>query len=200
MKILFAAPDRDLVKCYQNLLSNDEVSVQTAYDGAQALTKLSEERFDLLIVSQDIPRISAREIVNFCNKNEILVIVLMMESVRLKTLMDEVLANAYLQLPFTPEELESVISGVEEKKAVGENVSEDEFNLDIENFSVNGVRLTSNEIDVLIKLHKGEFVIGEKDMLYIESLKSKLSLTGGKERIRYEKNNGYKWVTKNEQS
>lgn len=200
MKILFAAPDRDLVKCYQKLLSNDEVSVQTAYDGAQALTKLSEERFDLLIVSQDIPRISAREIVNFCNKNEILVIVLMMESVRLKTLMDEVLANAYLQLPFTPEELESVISGVEEKKAVGENVSEDEFNLDIENFSVNGIRLTSNEIDVLIKLHKGEFVIGEKDMLYIESLKSKLSRTGGKERIRYEKNNGYKWVTKNEQS
>ena len=41
MKILFAAPDRDLLECFKQLFETDLGETVTAFDGTQVMTLLS---------------------------------------------------------------------------------------------------------------------------------------------------------------
>lgn len=76
MKILFAAPDRDLLECYKQLFEADLGQTAAAFDGTQALALLSAEDFDIVILDRNIPRVDHRKITEHAKSRNIPVIVL----------------------------------------------------------------------------------------------------------------------------
>jgi len=198
MRILFAASDRDLLHCYARLLSSENRTADTAFDGTQVLTKLSAERYDLLILSQDIQRVDCRRIVGFCNGENIPVIVLTSERPGLQTLLDGTLANAYLPLPFLPDELIALIDSVRDKLSSEETLSFGSFDVKISSFSLSGIRITAGELDALAALSAGGIAGDEKNRVYINALNAKLDSLRLPQRIKYDKENGYRLVNENE--
>ncbi|MBR6915826.1 MAG: response regulator, partial [Clostridia bacterium] len=63
MKILFAAPDRDLLECFKQLLAGEFGETVTAFDGTQVLTLLSAENFDAVILDRALPRVDHKTLV-----------------------------------------------------------------------------------------------------------------------------------------
>ena len=76
MKILFAAPDRDLLECYKTLFEADLGQTVTAFDGTQVISLLSSEDFDLLILDRNIPRVDHKKIIGAAKQKSVPVIVL----------------------------------------------------------------------------------------------------------------------------
>ncbi|MBQ7248125.1 MAG: hypothetical protein IJS22_08570 [Lachnospiraceae bacterium] len=114
MKILFAAPDRDLLSAYSRLLSDVETETDTAFDGTQAAVKLETEKWDLLILSRDIPRLGWKKILELCRELSVPVILL---SGRQTGAGEPGMpaADACLTMPFTPDELKSLADRVGKK-------------------------------------------------------------------------------------
>ena len=52
MNILLADSDRDFLQCYQKLLTMDGHTVTTAFDGAQTLSLLGPEKYDIAILQK----------------------------------------------------------------------------------------------------------------------------------------------------
>ncbi len=120
MQILFAVPDRDLLSAYQIILEDENMKVRTAFDGTQILSKLREAPCDLLILSDDIPRISAPEIVRFAKDEKIPVLMLRTDPDRKKRSC-LVETEAELGLPFEPSELLEKIRLLEESLSSGKS-------------------------------------------------------------------------------
>ena len=57
MRVLFAVPDRDLLRCYDKLLEAAFGDVVTAFDGTQVLTMLIEEQYDIVVLDRKLPRV-----------------------------------------------------------------------------------------------------------------------------------------------
>ena len=100
MKILFAAPDRDLLECYKKLLEADLGETAAAFDGTQVISLLSTENFDILILDQKIPRVNYKTIIDRAHKRNIPVIVLTDESVGVRRA-EETAPDSWLSYPFT---------------------------------------------------------------------------------------------------
>ena len=77
MCILFAAPDRDLLACYESLLTADFGRTVTAFDGARVLTLLGREPFDLAILDESLPRVSRDRLLSGLGEKGVPVILLM---------------------------------------------------------------------------------------------------------------------------
>ena len=77
MNILFAAPHRDLNRCYQQILSDSLGQVTTAFDGTQVLTLLNQQKFDLVIFDQNLPRIPIKQLIETSRQNQIPVLLLL---------------------------------------------------------------------------------------------------------------------------
>ncbi len=122
MKILLAAPDRDLLECYKQLLEEDFGEAVTAFDGTQVFTLLAEESFDLVILDRDIPRIDHKTLLARINAARIPAIVLTDSPGGESGESEETL----LPYPFTPEKLAGAIrAAIPEKKRTGkENENE----------------------------------------------------------------------------
>lgn len=62
MNILFASPDRDLVRAYQTLLESEGHRVSPAYDGIQVVEALAalhpKEAFGCAVLDKSLPRVS----------------------------------------------------------------------------------------------------------------------------------------------
>lgn len=119
MRILFAAPDRDLVNCYRLLLAAPDRQVETAYDGAQVLELLGRGAWDLAVLSRDLPRIPCPRLVARCSSLSVPTVVLTARP-SAGGLPKEALPTAWLPLPFSPRELEETIARVQ--KAAGPSV------------------------------------------------------------------------------
>ena len=113
MKILFAAPDRDLLECYKTILENDMGETVTAFDGAQVLSLLQTEKFDLAALDCDLPRVEFDCLIKKFKEKNVPVIALT------NGITARQAPDAYLPYPFTPEQLEDVIRGVTEKTGKG---------------------------------------------------------------------------------
>ena len=122
MRVLLAAPDRDLLQCYQKILEEPDGNVAAAFDGTQVLELLAEGSFDAAVLDRDLPRIGHRRILELLRRENIPVIVLQDSPVTSSLLLGEPLANAYLPYPFLPEELLSLLQNVLEKAASPESV------------------------------------------------------------------------------
>ena len=196
MRILFAAPDRDLIRCYGTLLDGPDRTVETAFDGVQVLRLLSEEDWDLLILSRDIPRIYWRRIVERCGPEGPPVLLLSAEQPDLRLLRDKVLPNACLPLPFEPEELETVLDRLL-AALNSETVMELEGRaIPVSGFRLGKARLILNEVEALEALAAGRQPPDDRTAL--RSLNEKLAAQGFAQRVRYRAKEGYRLVTEDE--
>ena len=198
MNILFASKDRDLLKCYQLLLSDEDTAVDTAFDGIQVLNAIAAKKYDILIVSQDIPRITCRQIVEHAKSMRLPVIVLTQKKTGLNILLDDVLANDYLEMPFVSEELKKEIDDVICKAGSEEELDFGDFSVKTSDFSMGKLPVTAREMDILSALYGKRELSAEKDGIFINAINGKLSKQGFRKQIRYEKNNGFRLVTENE--
>ena len=189
MKILFAAPDRDLLECYKKLLETDFGEIVTVFDGTQVFALLSNESFDIVILDREIPRIDYKKILARTKEKHIPVIVLTDSSVCLRQLTQEPLPNAYLSYPFTALILEQVIRDTLDFYGLKLNVSE--FKI------VDGPQLTSGEIDILKSLLENKYVLTD-DGASISALNIKFSGAGSRVRIKYRAKKGYELVNEDE--
>ncbi len=105
MKILFAAPDRDLLRAYKEILTEDFGETQTAFDGPQMLTLLAEGNYDLAVLDKGLPRIENKLLIDHLNSEGIPVLSLL-DFREKKEAKDRFNAICY---PFTPAELEESI-------------------------------------------------------------------------------------------
>ena len=129
MKILFAAPDRDLLECYKKLLEADIGQTVTAFDGTQVLTLLATEGFDILILDWKIPRVDHKTIIESANRKRIPVIVLTDERPGLRRQPEEPVPNGILSYPFTFSDIKKIILDTLDTCNIKErtgSVSEDE--------------------------------------------------------------------------
>ena len=76
MDILLADSNRDLLQCYQKLLTMDGHAVTTAFDGAQVVSLMGTRIFDVAILEEDLPRIELDQLLQALNREKIQVIVL----------------------------------------------------------------------------------------------------------------------------
>ena len=198
MRILFAAPDRDLLECYKKILETDFWETVTAFDGTQVISLLSGERFDILLLDGDIPRIGCPQCIAQAQKTGTPVIVLTDGPVGVARLTQEVLPNAYLRYPFTPDQVRWCLRDTLGKAASAEKPDFCGVGIDVSGFRiVGGPRLTAGEIDVLRALIR----TGTADAgagRYTDALNEKFARIGAKARIRYRPKKGFEAVTEDE--
>ena len=115
MKILFAAPDRDLLACYEQLLGTDFGEVVTAFDGTQVLSLLSQEPFDAAILDRDLPRVDHKTILARLREKEIPVVVLIDSPGRIRRISEDPSPDAYLSYPFTTSRLAEILRALPKK-------------------------------------------------------------------------------------
>ena len=114
MRIMFAAPDRDLLECYKILLEDDLGETVTAFDGTQVLSLLSAERFDVVILDDAITRIGFERLAERIGEKKIPLVVLTDGGSASR---QGTAASACLTYPFTPETMRSVIQYTLERAA-----------------------------------------------------------------------------------
>lgn len=198
MKILFAAPDRDLLASYQKLLETDFGEVVTAFDGTQVLSLLSGETFDLVILDRLLPRVELKRLLYKIREKVIPVIELTLSPLNVRLLTEEPLASAFLPYPFTREALSDLIRLVSERSRSAERFTAAGVPIDAAAFGIeNGPGLSLGEIDVLRVLSSGANAIWE-NRACIAALNAKFARVGSPARIRYQAKKGFELVTENE--
>ena len=196
MRILIGVPDRDLLRCCAALLAGPERQVETAFDGTQVLTRLAEGDWSLLILSRSIPRIGCRRIVGHCNEAGLPVLVLTTRPPTLGLLLEPVLANAYLPLPFLPEALERSVDRVLAAAASQETLALEGRQIPVKDFRLGASRLSLEELGCLKALADGHSAAPGPAVL--GALNEKLRREGFASRLRYRAKEGYRLVTEDE--
>ena len=200
MRILLADSDRDLLQCYQKLLTMENHSVLTAFDGAQAVSMLRTHPFDLAVLQETLPRLEYEQILPTLKQNGIPVIVLTERRATVKALLKKELPNAYLPFPFLPEDLTELIRAVAKKAHSDERFSRCGVEVNVNRFCLSGAEtgLTNGEIDLLRDLEKPVKSSGRKTRIMVQALNEKLHQTGKHARIIYEIEKGYRLVSEDE--
>ena len=195
MRVLFAVPDRDLLRCYDKLLEAAFGDVVTAFDGTQVLTMLIEEQYDIVVLDRKLPRVEHQRIVRRLNDTRVPVIVLQERAITLEDLQGEPLANAYMAYPFTSEELIEMIGDVWRKTSEANRFEIAGFAVDEGVFCVGSERVTAAELDVLSALAAGRVVPPGLNAVYIGAINDKLLKLRSNARIRYKAGEGYRLMT-----
>ena len=197
MRILFAAPDRDLIESYQLLLTPLFGDVATAFDGTQVLSLLDREKFDILVMDEGLPRVDSGRIVERLEERGTPVIMLKTGAVTVRQLTEPVLPNALLPYPFEPAELAELIRRVTARAAGGPRIAAEDvtalgFRLE------GGPRLTERELELLEELAAGGAVREENNGAYLGALNEKFMAQNVRARIRYRAGEGYRLVSLDE--
>lgn len=121
MRVLFAAADRDLLRCYEYLLGAEGFEAATAFDGTQALTRLAEGGFSAAVVAQELPRVPWQSVLAECAARGVPTVLLRSE----KAAPAQTCA-ACVELPFAPAELVGAVRAVCGDKSKGKEAAEDE--------------------------------------------------------------------------
>ena len=200
MNVLLADSNRDLLQSYQKLLTMDGHTVTTAFDGTQAVSLLSQQKYDIAILEERLPRIRNEQLLQFLDEKQTPVIVLTDQGATVKALLKPTLPNAYLGLPFLPADLTVLMGAVLEKKKSAEIFSCCGAEVDIAGFRVAGTktRLTNGEIDLLKQLETPRRTASKRTRIMIQALNEKLRGIGKHTRIIYEIEKGYRLVNDND--
>ena len=195
MRILLAAPDRDLLQCCSELLSRDVGETVTAFDGTQVMTLLDTESFDLTLLDRSLPRIAVPHIIARMNERRIPTVVLLNSAVTLPNLMEQPLAVDYLSYPFGTEELLDEVRNVAALAASGEKLAFGDMEADTSVFRLNGgERITASEFRLLKALITGQRTEKAMTGVYAGALNEKLAKQNSRVRIRYRAGEGYQLV------
>ena len=198
MKLLFAAPDRDLLECFGKLLQSGTCQVVTAFDGTQVLSPLSAEGFDIVVLDRELPRVGCRNLIEKSKEKHIPVILLTCAAVGARQLTEEPLPNAFLTYPFTAAQLEDVIRGTLAQASGGTVFPVGGRTVDAAAFRFReGPSLTAEETRALQRLLNGE-AVPAKDGALVGALNEKLARTAARARILYRAGKGFELVTDDE--
>ena len=199
MKILIADADRDLLISYKKLLELDSHEVFTVFDGAQAVMQLANNKFDIVVLNRNIPRVNSGQIIKMLNDDNVPVIVLSDKKITSGVLLDSILANSYLSFPFLPNEFAQRMKNVVSKISSKDKISLKDIDIDVHKFkSTDGTRFTNEEINILQALSSGEKFDVKQAHSYINSLNNKFERLNKSLRVKYVINDGYRLVTENE--
>ena len=196
MRVMLANPDRDFLLAFTRLLEYENDEVTAVFDGTQVITKLaSQQKPDIVVLDEGIPRILSREILKQLNENDIPVIMISDRKINSGKLMDNILANAYLSLPFMPGELTELIKSIDSKHKSKEKLEYEDVKFDISGFRLcDEIRVTNEEIDIFRSLvNKGE-TENKRAVPYINALNRKLRKLRKRPAIKYVINEGYRLV------
>ncbi len=195
MNILIADSDRDFLMSFKNLFELSDNTVQTVFDGTQVISKLTGEKFDSVILNENIPRIRYRDILKILNENNIPVIVLLEKGVNSGMLSEKNLANSYIKLPFMPNELSAKLDDICKKRNSDEVFRYSDIEIDEKNFMLCGdTRVTNEEINIIKAISSKEELDTKHSVVYINSLNNKLKKLNKKLKIKYLINEGYRLV------
>ena len=198
MRMLFASSDRDLLECFGKLFEPDGWETVTVFDGTQVISSLAKEKYDIVILDRNIPRIEYKEVLTRIKKKNIPVIVLIYESVTPKILNEELLPTSFLPFPFDPGKIRAVIDNVMKKAMSVDTVKAAGAEIDVSAFRLkNGPAVTAEETDVFISVTEGKPLLAE-EKVYISSLNAKLAGSGAKTRRKYISKKGFAAVAGNE--
>ena len=199
MKLLMAAPDRDLLMTYKKLFELDSYEVTTAFDGTQVVNKLSENTADFVILDRTLPRVDHSVVMKLIHEKKLPVIVLLRRKVTPQILLSSETACSYMNFPFFPGELREKVAEVREMAECNEMLSAGGLDITVKDFACKeGVRFTCEEINVLKALTKNESFDVRPISSYINSLNNKFERLKKSARIKYIMNEGYRLVNEYE--
>ena len=199
MKILFAAPNRDLLQGYQKILSEDFGETVIAFDGAQLLSQLAAGGYTIAVLDRTLPRVRHELLLRQLEREKIPVITLLHEPVAVKHLTESPLSHAFLSYPFRAEELCGLIRDVLAKRQSEERLPFANTALETAEFRLRGgAALTAAEIDFLHGLLSLSTVCREDEGVLIAALNHKLLQGSVKAKIQYETGKGFILVTDDE--
>jgi len=113
-------------------------------------------------------------------------------------LMDKMLANAYLSLPFMPSELTTLIKSVDSKHRSNEKLEYEDVSFDIPGFRLcDEMRVTNEEIDIFRSLVNNSETDNKRAAPYINALNRKFKKLRKRPTIKYVINEGYRLVKNN---
>lgn len=76
MRVMLANHDRDFLLAFTRLIEYENDEVTAVFDGTQVISKLaSQQKPDIVVLDENIPRISSREILKQLNESNIPVII-----------------------------------------------------------------------------------------------------------------------------
>lgn len=199
MKILIAVSDRDFLSSFSRLLTAAGYETDTAADGARMISKLAENRPDIVLLERSIPRIGSSQLLSMLDEKDIPSVELTDRRIVSGMLVEKFIANAYLSLPFLPYELPAVIEDVMEKKSSSEVIKTGEVEADVGKFLLcKKQKLCAGELDIIKTLSKGTEIGSERPGAYINSLNIKIERLNLHSRIKYITGEGYRLVKINE--
>ncbi|MBR5427565.1 MAG: response regulator transcription factor [Clostridia bacterium] len=199
MRILLSLSDRDLLSAYESLLSLDGDEAVTAFDGAQAASKLAEGGIELAVLDSALSRIDIGRIVRMLHEENIPSVVALRGRLNTALLLQNEPANAYITFPFQPAELRAAMTDVAKKASGNEITVFDDVEIDEWRFLLCGrARVTAGEIDVFSSLICGEAPEKRHLSAYVGALNNKFERLGKKTRIVYSPGRGYGMVTLHE--
>lgn len=169
MKILIAEDDKDMAKILKIYLEKNGYTVDNAFDGEEAIDKLTQDKYDAVLLDWMMPRISGIEVCEFIKKNNIPIKIMMLTAnegseYEIKGL--TIGADDYLKKPFDID-----ILLIRLKKLVGadeilyhENLTLNKISHQVQ-VNDNLIRLTPIEFDLLKYFLENKTIVLTREML-----------------------------------
>ena len=169
MKILIAEDDKDMAKILKIYLEKNGYAVDNAFDGEEAIDKLTQYKYDAVLLDWMMPRISGIEVCEFIKKNNIPIKIMMLTAnegseYEIKGL--TIGADDYLKKPFDID-----ILLIRLKKLVGadeilyhENLTLNKISHQVQ-VNDNLIRLTPIEFDLLKYFLENKTIVLTREML-----------------------------------
>lgn len=169
MKILIAEDDKDMAKILKIYLEKNGYAVDNAFDGEEAIDKLTQDKYDAVLLDWMMPRISGIEVCEFIKKNNIPIKIMMLTAnegseYEIKGL--TIGADDYLKKPFDID-----ILLIRLKKLVGadeilyhENLTLNKISHQVQ-VNDNLIRLTPIEFDLLKYFLENKTIVLTREIL-----------------------------------
>ena len=192
MRILFAASDRDLLSGYKSLLEAKGHETDAAFDGVQAVTRISEG-YDAAVIDQSLSRLSSASVLKKLCDGGVPTVMLLFSRITGELYLSPVLPDTFLCYPFSPDELDAALTAA---TGLRDMPDFDLFGTAVSpskrTFAGN-VRITSEEALLLKRLSDGAVRDSDCDIL-IRAVCEKMRIAGTGITVKYITNEGYKVV------
>jgi len=126
-RILIVDDEEIVIRSCMRILASDEISLDSAHDGLEALKKIAETDYDMLIMDIKMPKMSGIEVLQRVKESHPDIDVIMITGLNeIETAVKAMKLGAfdYLPKPFDPEELETVVArAFERRRLLQKNVN-----------------------------------------------------------------------------